>query len=58
MVLLSSRYLDVVKSAGHSCPTVAGAYLATREALKRLYGDELPERGAIRVDLEALKQRV
>jgi hypothetical protein len=44
-------YLDVVKSAGHSCPTVAGAYLATREALKRLYKDELPKRGEIRVDL-------
>ena len=27
-------YLDVVKSAGHSCPTVTGAYLMTLEALK------------------------
>ncbi len=48
--VIEFSYLDVVKSAGHSCPTVAGAYLATREALKGLYGDELPERGAIRVD--------
>jgi len=46
------RYLDVVKSAGHSCPTVAGAYLATREALRVLYRDELPKRGEIRVDLK------
>jgi len=44
------KYLDIVKSAGHSCPTVAGAYIATREALKRLYGDEIPKRGEIRVD--------
>ncbi len=41
------RYLDVVKSAGHSCPTVAGAYLMTREGLKALYKDELPVRGEI-----------
>ena len=40
-------YLDVVKSAGHSCPTVAGAYLVTREGLKALYGSELPTRGGI-----------
>ena len=24
-------YVDVVKSAGHSCPTVAGAYLMTNK---------------------------
>lgn len=43
-------YLDAVKLAGHSCPTVAGAYLMTAKALGALYGDELPERGAIRVE--------
>lgn len=42
-------YLDAVKLAGHSCPTVAGAYLVTRKALASLYGDELPVRGAIQV---------
>jgi len=41
-------YLDVVKSAGHSCPTVAGAYLMTQEALKYLY----PNESAIRGDME------
>jgi len=40
-------YLDVVKSAGHSCPTVAGAFLMTREGLKALYGDQIPVRGEI-----------
>ncbi len=40
-------YLDIVKSAGHSCPTVAGAYLMTQAGLKALYGDELPMRGEI-----------
>ncbi len=42
-------YLDAVKLAGHSCPTVAGAWLMTRKALASLYGDELPVRGAIQV---------
>ena len=49
--MLDYTYLDAVKLAGHSCPTVAGAYLATHDALRRLYGDEAPERGAIRVEL-------
>src|SRR5699024_7791162 len=38
--------------AGHSCPTVAGAYLTARAALKLLYPDAaLPERGAIAVHM-------
>jgi formylmethanofuran dehydrogenase subunit E len=45
-------YLDVVKSAGHSCPTVAGAYLSTQFGLKALYGEELPQRGNIRVEFK------
>ena len=48
---LEYSYLDAVKLTGHSCPTVAGAYLATIEALRRLYPEEIPERGAIRVEL-------
>lgn len=44
-------YADVVKLAGHSCPTVASAYLMTRAALGSLYPEVLPERGGIRVEL-------
>ena len=44
-------YADVVKLAGHSCPTVASAYLMTRAALNALYPDTLPVRGEIRVEL-------
>ena len=47
--ILEYRYLDVVKLAGHSCPTVAGAYLMTLKALAHLYGEELPVRGEIDV---------
>ncbi len=47
--LLEYGYLDTVKLAGHSCPTVAGAYLMTFKALKFLYGGDTPIRGNIRV---------
>lgn len=49
--VIEYRYLDAVKLAGHSCPTVAGAYLMTRTALGRLYPGELPQRGEVRVEL-------
>ncbi len=49
--LIEYRYVDAVKLAGHSCPTVAGAWLMTRAALSRLYPVELPRRGEIRVEL-------
>ena len=53
------NYLDVVKSAGHSCPTVAGAYLITAEALKALYPGEVAIRGNIKVEFkEALEDGV
>jgi len=47
--LLEYGYLDAVKLAGHSCPTVAGAYLMTLRALASLYGEDIPTRGNIRV---------
>jgi formylmethanofuran dehydrogenase subunit E len=46
-------YLDAVKLAGHSCPTVAGAYLMTLKALRRLYPDGVPVRGEVRVEFGA-----
>jgi len=45
-------YLEVVKAAGHSCPTVAGAYIIASEALKALYFDERAIRGNIKVEFE------
>ncbi len=42
-------YVDVVKSAGHSCPTVAGAYLMLKEGLKRF---DAPKRGEINAYLK------
>lgn len=42
-------YLDVVKGSGHSCPTVAGAYLISYHAIKSLYPQGLGVRGDISV---------
>jgi hypothetical protein len=47
--IVEFTYLDVVKSAGHSCPTVSGAYLMTLKALEALYPNEIPVRGEIEV---------
>jgi hypothetical protein len=47
------RYEDAVKLAGHSCPTVASAYLLTRHALRALWPDEVPERGRVLVEFAA-----
>jgi hypothetical protein len=46
---ITFSYYDVVKSAGHSCPTMAGAYLMIKEGLKALFPNELPLRGGIAV---------
>ena len=49
--LIEYRFADAVKLAGHSCPTVAGAWLMSVRALRALYGDETPVRGNIAVAL-------
>jgi len=52
-------YMDVVKSAGHSCPTVAGAYIMVLEALKELYPEQRAVRGNIKVEFaESLEDGV
>jgi len=48
--IVEYSYIDAIKLAGHSCPTVASAYWMTCKALKALYGEALPERGNVRVE--------
>ncbi|MCF6206552.1 MAG: hypothetical protein L3J47_06650 [Sulfurovum sp.] len=50
---LEISYLECVKLAGHSCPTVAGAYLMALKGLEALYGNDssLPQRGQIHVSM-------
>ena len=50
--LIEYSYLDVVKSAGHSCPTVLGAYLMTLQGLKALHENEVAKRGNILVEFK------
>lgn len=47
--VIEYRYTDVVRLAGHSCPTVAGAYLMALHGLRALYGSEMPVRGDVEV---------
>ncbi|MBX3679181.1 MAG: hypothetical protein KF710_03285 [Rhodocyclaceae bacterium] len=46
--VIEYRYADAVRLAGHSCPTVAMSYALTCKGLSELYGESLPERGAVR----------
>lgn len=48
--ILQYGYFDVVRLAGHSCPTVAAAYWSTYRALAFLYPGATPVRGDIRVE--------
>ncbi len=50
------EYIDVVKFAGHSCPTVAGAYLSALLGLKTLFKDSLPIRGEVEVFIKGDKK--
>ena len=42
-------YEDVVKAAGHSCPTAAGAYRIVQLGLNALYPNELPVRSEVAI---------
>ncbi|MCK9373257.1 MAG: hypothetical protein M0P91_08665 [Sulfuricurvum sp.] len=49
--ILTYTYEDIVKLAGHSCPTVAGAYLMVRKGVTELYGEDTPVRGEIKIQM-------
>ncbi len=51
--LIEYGYEDAVRLAGHSCPTVAGAYLMARAALRALYPEGPAERGGVEVTMNA-----
>ena len=54
--LITYTYLDMVKLAGHSCPTVAGAWIMCALGLAELYPEFPPTRGAIRVELRGARE--
>ncbi len=49
--VIEYSYVDVVKMAGHACPTTAMAYECCRHALGRLYPGGIPVRGEITVTI-------
>lgn len=49
--VIEYSYADAARLAGHSCPTVAGAWLSARAGLRALFGDDLPERGGVMVSM-------
>lgn len=49
--LMEYGYADAVRLAGHSCPTVAGAWLMACAALRALYPQGPVERGEIAVTM-------
>ncbi len=54
--IIEFGYADIVKSAGHSCGTVAGAYLIALKGLKALYGEEMPKRGEIKIEIKKVPE--
>ena len=54
--IIEFGYADIVKSAGHSCGTVAGAYLIALKGLKALYGKEIPKRGQIKIEIKKVPE--
>jgi hypothetical protein len=50
--IIEFNYAQIVQSAGHSCPTVAGAYLMTYKALEVLYPNDIAVRGNIKVEFK------
>lgn len=44
-------YADAVRLTGHSCPTVASTYWLGVRAIRALYGENMPQRGGISVEL-------
>lgn len=55
--LMTYHYVDAVRLAGHSCPTVAGSYLLTRRALQLLYPDQIPQRGGLTIQFSAPQEQ-
>ena len=53
--LVDINYLDCVKLSGHSCPTVASAYVMAKIALEALYGEDRAVRSEIKISMKDSK---
>lgn len=48
---------DVVKLSGHACPTVAGAFLVTKRAIRTLFDHDIPQRGDMQVTVNGAQDK-
>ena len=53
--IVEINYLDCVKLAGHSCPTVAGSYILTKVATSKLFGNDVPKRSTLKISFKESK---
>jgi len=53
--IIEINYIDCVKLAGHSCPTVAGSYILAKVALNELYGTQMPKRSQVKIEFKEAK---
>jgi len=54
--IIEISYLDCVKLAGHSCPTVAGSYILAKVALNNLFGNSIPQRSQVKIEFKEPKE--
>lgn len=54
--IIEINYIDCVKLAGHSCPTVAGSYILAKVAINKLYGSNMPQRSQIKIEFKEPKE--
>jgi formylmethanofuran dehydrogenase subunit E len=54
--IIEINYIDCVKLAGHSCPTVAGSYILAKVALQKLFEENtLPQRAMVEISFKEPK---
>ena len=54
--IIEINYIDCVKLAGHSCPTVAGSYILAKVAINKLYNSNMPQRSQIKIEFKEPKE--
>jgi len=54
--IIEINYIDCVKLAGHSCPTVAGGYIIAKVAIEKLFANEMPKRSRVKIEFKESKE--
>ncbi len=54
--IIEINYLDCVKLAGHSCPTVAGSYILAKVAISKIFeNEEIAKRANVKIEFKKAK---